>query len=317
VSSVLDGARERGPFAAEGGRTGAAFERAVLTDGTPVVIKHVTGDDLLAQLTGGTDRLHTMWTAGVFDRLPPSIDHTMLAVEPAPDGWVIVMRDASAEFLGEHYVLTRDENRRVLKAMDAMYRSFHGVEIPGGCTVTDRVRAFTSFGDIDWPLKDVWTRGWKLFPEVAPRDVADAMSALLADPGVLVRELERCDQTFVHGDLRLHNMGLADDRVVLLDWEIAGPGPLTSDFAWYLIISATRIDATRDEIVDDFHAISGDLFDDRALDLAVIGALLSLGWNKAIDIVENPDPALREQERADLDWWIARVRGSLEVWSPV
>lgn len=40
-------------------------------------------------------------------------------------------------------------------------------------------------------------------------------------------------------------------------------------------------------------------------------------WNKALDIVENPDPVIRAQERADLDWWIARVRKALKTWSPV
>jgi hypothetical protein len=48
----------------------------------------------------------------------------------------------------------------------------------------------------------------------------------------------------------------------------------------------------------------------------LISALVFLGWNKAIDILENPDPAIRVQERADLDWWIDRVRKALEVWSP-
>jgi hypothetical protein len=57
--------------------------------------------------------------------------------------------------------------------------------------------------------------------------------------------------------------------------------------------------------------------DPRALELAMISALAQLGWNKALDIVENPDPAIRVQERADLDWWITRVRRALETWSPV
>jgi hypothetical protein len=42
-----------------------------------------------------------------------------------------------------------------------------------------------------------------------------------------------------------------------------------------------------------------------------------LGWNKAIDIVDNPDPAIRAQERADLDWWVTRLREAFEAWSPI
>ena len=82
-------------------------------------------------------------------------------------------------------------------------------------------------------------------------------------------------------------------------------------------ISASRIAATREDVIADFREVSGDRFDARALELSVIAALFFLGWNKALDIVENPDPAIRVQERADLDWWVARVRAALETWSPM
>ena len=41
-----------------------------------------------------------------------------------------------------------------------------------------------------------------------------------------------------------------------------------------------------------------------------------LGWNKALDVTENPDPIARARERADLDWWVARVRRELDAWAP-
>jgi hypothetical protein len=315
--SILDGTLERGPFAAEGGRTDATFERAVLRDGTRVVIKHVDRDGLLAKLTGGFDRLYELWTSGVFARIPEVIDHTTLAVERDGDGYIVVMRNASAEFLGDERVLSREESCRVLQAVDAMHREFWGEAVPGACSSDLRLRAFTDLGRGDWSLGPVWRRGWELFAEVAPRDVSDVTLSLLADPAPLLEAMRPCEQTFIHGDLRLHNLGLTDDRVVLLDWEIAGTGPPAVEFGWYLIISASRIDATREEITQDFVRIAGDRFDPYALELGMISALLSLGWNKAIDIVDNPDEAVRLQERADLDWWVLRVREALEAWSPV
>ena len=93
-------------------------------------------------------------------------------------------------------------------------------------------------------------------------------------------------------------------------------GPGAADFAWYLIVGATRIDATRDEVIDDFIALEGARHDPRALGLALVGALAMLGWNKALDVTENPDPIARARERADLDWWVARVRRELDAWAP-
>lgn len=321
MTSILDGARERRPFAGEGGRTGADFERAVLADGTPVVIKHVSPDGLVQRMTGRKDGLVRLWGSGAFERVPRVIDHTMLAVEPNGDRSVIVMTDRSDVFLGDDRVLSRDENRFVLQAMDGMYREFWGEKPDGTLSLQEYFDVFLSWGGLlgagHEPIIKLFIRGWELFPEVAPPDVAEAMEAIHRNPMALAQQLDRCDSTFIHGDLRLHNLGLSPDRVVLLDWELASHGPPAVDFAWYLIISATRIDATREEITDDFRAISDDKFDPVALELAMTTALAQLGWNKALDIVENPDPAIREQERADLDWWVARVRRSLETWSPV
>jgi hypothetical protein len=316
---VLEGALERGPFAAEGGRTGAAFERAVLADGTPVVLKHVSRDGLFVRITGEADRLHRLWKAGFFDRVPGQIDHATMAVEPSEDGWVVVMRDVSRAVFDDSFVLSREESRRVLSAVDAMHREFIGERPDGVASLDELYSVFLNLRHLaaDFPIAGLFARGWELFPEVAPADVADVMSVLLQEPGLLARELSKHEVTVIHGDLRLHNLGLTRERVVLLDWEIVCAAPSAVEFAWYLIISATRIDATREEVIDDFRAISAERFDPRALEIALVGGLACLGWNKALDIVDNPDPAVRAQERADLDWWIARVRRALETWSPV
>ena len=45
---------------------------------------------------------------------------------------------------------------------------------------------------------------------------------------------------------------------------------------------------------------------------SLLSGLVWLGWNKALDVTENPDPAIREREKADLDWWVHEARTTLE-----
>jgi len=282
-----------------------------------VIVKHAAPDDLYPKMVGEGDRPIRLWRSGVFSRLPASIDHATLAVEPEGGGAVIVMRDLSDAFLTDDYVLSREESRRVLRAIHSMHDLFWDETFDGGASVEERVRVFAELGKADWYLGQIWRRGWELFPDLVPPDVGDAVRRLLDDPALLGDELSRGRQTFVHGDLRLHNLGLTKDAVVLVDWEIAGCGCPAMDIAWYLIISATRIDATREQVIDDYRTIAGEHFDARAWDIACLFALLALGWNKAVDIVDSDDPAHAAQERADLDWWVGRAREALNTWSPL
>jgi hypothetical protein len=321
LTSILDGASERRPFAADGGRSGALLEAATLADGTPVVVKSIRPDDWLVVTLGGESHLYNVWRSGLLKRVPPQIDHAMLEVEEHGDGWIAIMRDVSEAVLAEGRVLSRAENQRVLAAVDALHAEFWGEDVPG-VPIAMHYEALTpktsaQVDHLDTPIPALIRRGWELFGDVAPRDVADAMHALLEDTSPLARELEMHPQTLIHGDVRLHNMGLTDGQLVLLDWEAVGSGPPATDVAWYLIISASRIDATREEVIADYREIAGERFDGRAWDLSCIGAMTWLGWNKAIDIVDNPDEAIRAQERSDLDWWVGRLRQAFEAWSPI
>lgn len=50
----------------------------------------------------------------------------------------------------------------------------------------------------------------------------------------------------------------------------------------------------------------------RTLRLAVFAALVDLGWNKVLDATGHPDPAVPTREQADLNWWVAQARVTLE-----
>ena len=113
----------------------------------------------------------------------------------------------------------------------------------------------------------------------------------------------------LHGDLWLVNLALEPGQVTLLDWSMATWGPPLMEFATFLTGAFSQVDATREELVDDVRATAG--LPDADVDLMLLLGLMELGWNKALDAAEHPDPAKRAHERAELDWWVDRATPAL------
>jgi hypothetical protein len=59
--------------------------------------------------------------------------------------------------------------------------------------------------------------------------------------------------------------------------------------------------------------VSGTAHDPAALQLGLLAGLTWLGWNKALDIVEHPDAAVRERERVALSWWLRQADVAFEM----
>jgi aminoglycoside phosphotransferase (APT) family kinase protein len=114
----------------------------------------------------------------------------------------------------------------------------------------------------------------------------------------------------IHGDLRDDNLGFDGDRVVLIDWDLATAGTPTVEFAWYLAQDAWRIDATHDEIEAD-HRAAQELADDE-VELGMLSGLVQYGWLLAHSARVHPDPVETAWGRAELGWWVPRVRAALE-----
>jgi aminoglycoside phosphotransferase (APT) family kinase protein len=81
-----------------------------------------------------------------------------------------------------------------------------------------------------------------VFAEAHAPDVVDAVFGHPA-PGCWLASSRPGRPTLIHGDLRWANLGLTDDRVVMLDWGSRRPAAAL-DFAWYLLLNGRRIDLT-------------------------------------------------------------------------
>ena len=315
---------ERRPLqGATDAHSGATFERLTLADGGRLVLKMIPSGDWIMRATADVDRLGELWEAGVFGCLPPVIDHAMLATTPLAAGRLVVMRDVSEVLVPAGARISRGASRRVLEAAAALHDRFRG-GVPGGlCRLADYYRIFAPAtsqreGADETSPAHWFPRGWERFAEIVPVDVATAVLRILDDASGLAAQLERLECTLVHGDLELQNVGLASDRVVLIDWgSLNSLGPPEVDFAWYLAHNASRIDASPADLVADFREAEGDRHDPRALDLALLGELAHWGWKWALVATTSRRPEAAAAAGAELDWWVHRVRRALEMWSPV
>jgi hypothetical protein len=289
----------------------------VLADGRRLVIKRLTGDDWVSRVTHDTGREVGLWEQGVFARMPPEIDPAVLdAGGDGRAGWLL-MRDVSAELLPAARRLAREDSVRVLAAAAALHRRFAGGPISGLVSLEDRITLAspaTVAGEasaVDY-LPKMLVVGWEVFSDTVPSDVAAAVFGAMEEPRPLAALLRDCAATLVHNDLRGANLGLAPGCTLMLDWGLAGSGPPALDFAWYLFVNGWRIDATREQLIEDFQRAEGDLYDPRALELSWIAQLCWHGPLIAHELLEASEEK-RMRARAELAWWVERVRGALDV----
>jgi ketosteroid isomerase-like protein len=304
------------------GWSGNVLERVVLANGRALIAKRIVpGADWIGRGSADPGREGLLFTNGVLDRLPPAVDHAMVAVARDGDAWWLVMRDVSGELLDDHSIVPREANRRLLAAVNEMWESFWGERIEFLTPQALRLQiAAPSVGrrerdGIDLLPKQLEVM-WEAFAEAVQPDVAAVVLALVEDAAPLAAALHARGSTLLHGDIRDEQIGLAGDRLVLLDWGLATQGHPVIDYAWHLMHSAWRIDATHDELWADFRAARGERDDPLAVELGMIAGLTMYGWILGHSAVVHPDPAERTWARKELEWWVPRARQALETWSP-
>jgi hypothetical protein len=309
---------DREPLAGHVGKSGALLERLRLPDGRTVVVKRVRpSTDLILAGTGATVSWeHVLRESGLLDRLPDGIGHAVLDSWVEGDETVIVMRDLGSAVLTWEDRLDVGRCAWLVDRVAALHRAFLGAPLAGLAPLDRLVSLFTPDAmrrvtDGDNPLPRLSRRGWEIFPDLVPADVAAPVQALLDDVGPLVRALRSRPLTLTHGDLATVNVAVEGDDLVLLDWlPCASPGAV--DIARFVAGCSSVVDMSREELLAAYRDAAGPAYDEEAMHLALLAGLVWLGWNKALDAAGHPDPALRERERADLAWWTDAARTTLE-----
>jgi Phosphotransferase enzyme family len=301
------------------GWSGNILERLVLADGRRLVAKRIVpGSNWIDRHTADEGREALLFKSGVMDRLPPAIDHAILAAERDGDAWWVVMNDVSELLLPDQKRLSRDESLGILMAANGMWEEFWGEEVPHLCSLRDSLQLFSpriagsERAGLDL-LPKQYEAFWEAFADAVDSDVADGVLELTHDPGPLVTKLESLGTTLVHADIRDEQLGLAADRVIILDWGRATQGHPVLDFAWSICHNGWRTDATHDELMDDFRRVRGERDDPRANDLIGLLGLVMYGWVFGHSAVYHPDPVERDWAREELAWWIPQARRGLEA----
>ena len=321
VSELLETAVSRQPFLDHGGFSGSTLERVTLADGRRLVLKHFSADiDYIMRATRDEGRAAYLYTAGILGPVANVLDDAILAVEPEGNGWVMAMRDVGDELVDLAVSTSRADSLRVLRAIEPLHRAYLGQQPQGMACLEDWYAFLTPrIGEqVRRPTVARSREQWAYLADRVPPDMGRVLSALADEPKLLCDELRRYPQTLIHGELKLENVGFTAGRVILIDWALATVAPAEAEFAYYLLSSAWRIDASPDQLLEDIRTVRGDDFEPRAMELALIGSMVQRGAilaHNAAGARPGRDPA---RANALLDWMIDRVSRALkEVWSPL
>jgi hypothetical protein len=304
------------------GWSGNRLERLRTAERRTLIAKRIDPSaDWIGRNSGDQGREGLLFTEGLFERMPAAIDAAVVAAEHEGDAWWVVLRDVSDRLLDADSPISRDQNRRVLRAANAMWEEFWGERYDFLCDSGARITlARPQVAELERDAVDLLPKqfeaAWEAFVEAVEDDVAQPILALLDDPSPLVSRLESHGTTLLHGDLRDEHIGFDDGALIVLDWGVATQGHPVLDLAWYMVHDVWRTEATHDEVVEDFRRARGERDDPCAVELLGLLGLMMYGWIFGLCAVIHTDPAERRWAREELAWWVPRARHSLETWSP-
>jgi hypothetical protein len=292
-------------------RSGAVFERVVVGPDRYFVKQVSFGSDWLMRASGDhACRQYLVWQAGIMDRSPGCIDHTVVAMGLDGTGdaavLIIVMRDVGGFLVppGEAMV-PAGQHGGFSAHMAALHAAFWGFgDQIGLTTMAQRIRLFApdtiaaELTAAEVPaVAAAAAAGWHALPGRSP--LLSRLARLVHDrPEVLTEPLAATPRTFLPGDWKLGNLGAhPDGRTILVDWALPGAGPACWELCWYLALNRARLPEPKEAVIGRFraalehHGIDTGRWWQRQLDLCIIGVMATFGWEKALG------------DTGELSWW--------------
>lgn len=311
LSELVDGATDRVSVRPEDARSGGSFERLRI-EGRPYFLKVLAAEsDWIMRVTGNTTHWEwQVWQAGLYDGLPPVIDHTMVAMALDHTGphprLAMLMTDCADDLVPPGDALfPAGQHAHFLDHLAAMHASRLGWTDTIGLQQLDRRFLFFApetiapellVDEVPGPVR-VADEGWSRLGTRSP-DLAALVRDVHADPTVLADALRTTPATFVAGDWKAGNLGSRPDgRTIVLDWAYPGEAPPCWELAWYLALNRSRLPESKEAAIERYrdalhrHGVDTGDWWDRQLGLCLVGIMATFAWEKAVG------------DEGELAWW--------------
>jgi hypothetical protein len=313
VDALVAGASRRTPVHFDGSRSGARFERVVIR-GEHLLLKHLDArDDWIMRQTGDLGCIPIrLWEAGVYDLVPVCIDHATVGAAREGTHGAVLLRDVGEWLLSSSDPIDPDQHLHFLDHLAALHAATWGWEDTIGLLPLANRYAFFGPDALECeaalgypqPVPRIAADGWMRLDDASP-ELAAALRPLRRSPWPLLDALGDTPASFLHGDTKAANLGRhPDGRTIMIDWSQSGAGPPLAEVAHSLALNRARIprELARDATVDAYrhalehHGVDTARWFERQLSLCLVGVMLQLGWEKALDPTGD-----------ELSWWRDRT----------
>lgn len=245
---------------------------------------------------GGLNRTVAAWQHGIFDNLPPTIEHATLACAHDGAGYAILMQDVGDMLVRRDRQFTVAEHELFLDAMVMMHNAFW-----------EDAQFKTSLSPSPYFLIDPTAEGWDVVEDFLEPDVAQVTRSLLQNAQPLYDAFAHYPKTLVHNDLWYANLGISrgePPHVVMLDWDFATLAPPAVDLVFYIGENAGVLPSDDDVSIAEAYRSRlarrlGERFDAQQwlpqLELCLLGDFMRRGKWTLLEAARAPDKEKRAQ----------------------
>jgi hypothetical protein len=285
------------------GYSGSALSRVVRADGASFVLKRVSIErDWIMRVTDDVGAREIALSGLV--RVSSHLRTPNVGAAREGDGFALLMRDITPDLLPERI------SQRQLDLVLRRIAELHALPPPDDVPWCDLPRRLLLLTPKTMAIASAYRaavaadviRGWQAFGRLATPAAVRIVQSLHNDVAPLVRALRLLPDAWLHGDLKLDNIGLANDGSMwLIDWAMTLVAPPAVDLGWFLAINSRRLPVDLDTVLAGYaEAAAIDAAErDRHDALSILCGLVLRGWRKALDADEG--------EPEELRWWCDRA----------